>query len=141
MKNKTIEIKKEGYPNPLNLTTRFLSARPDLVGAWIAGAHGLLPVFKTEYKDAVIAFLECVEQQFFTALNNQVNKRIKRELHMFGLGQIIRNKHSGKERMVIGIKPADPKDQYAYNIYHYINDDGREGACASSTLQEWQWKK
>jgi len=134
--------KKEIKPvlNPISLSARFLCVRPDFVGAWIIGAHSLLPIFKSEYKEAITTFLETVEQQFFIALNNQVKKRIKHELHNFPLGSIIKNKHFGKERMVIGVTPADPKDQYAYNIYHYIDDNDREGCCASSTLQEWQWK-
>lgn len=130
----------ESQLNPLNLSARFLAARPDLVGAWIVGAQGLLQIFKSPYKDAIITFLQTVDQQFFSALNNQAEKKMKRELHNFPIGFVMKNKHSGKERMVIGITPANPKDIYSYNIYHYINDKGRISACASSTLQEWQWK-
>lgn len=140
MTNENSKPEIRQVPNPLNLSARFLAARPDLVGAWIIGAHSLLPIFKTEYKTAIITFLETVEHEFFSALNNQMSKRIKPELYNFGLGSIIKNKHSGKERMVIGITPADTKDLYADNIYHYINEKGRIGSCVSSTLHEWQWK-
>ncbi len=140
MTNENSKPEIRQVPNPLNLSARFLAARPDLVGAWIIGAHSLLPIFKTEYKTAIITFLETVEHEFFSALNNQMSKRIKPELYNFSLGSIIKNKHSGKERMVIGITPADTKDLYADNIYHYINEKGRIGSCVSSTLHEWQWK-
>ncbi len=128
-------------PNPLNLSARFLAARPDLVGAWIIGAHGLLPIFKTEYKEAIISFLETVEYEFFLALSNQIKKHVS-GLDWYGyyLGSIVKNKKTGRERMVVAITPADPKDQYSETIYHYITDGGKMGACAGGTLREWQWK-
>lgn len=133
------EIKQ--VPNPLNLSARFLAARPDLVGAWIIGAHSLLPIFKTEYKTAIITFLETVEHEFFAALANHIKKQIPAvESEGFYLGSIIENKRKGKERMVMGITLSDPKNVNSEIIYHYIDDKGKVGECNGGTLREWQWK-
>lgn len=141
MTNENPKPEVRQVPNPLNLSARFLAARPDLVGAWIIGAHSLLPIFKTEYKTAIITFLETVEHEFFAALTAQIRKQVPGlDWDKYYLGTVVRNKKTGKERMVIGITPADPKDQYSENIYHYINDRGKIGSCAAVTLREWQWK-
>lgn len=141
MKNKTNKTNNELHPNPLNLSARFLAARPSLVSAWIIGAHGLLPIFKSEYKEAIITFLETAEHEFFSALNNQVRKRVPGlELYGYYLGSIIKNRKTGKERMIIGIIPADPKDIYSQIYYDYISDNGKVSCCSGATLQSWQWK-
>lgn len=133
------EIKQ--VPNPLNLSARFLAARPDLVGAWIIGVHSLLPIFKTEYKTAIITFLETVEHEFFTALANHIRKQIPAvEENEYSFGSIVQNKRKGKERMVIGITLSDPKNINSEIVYHYMDDKGKVGECNAGTLREWQWK-
>lgn len=141
MTDENIKPEIKQVPNPLNLSARFLSARPDLVGAWIIGAHGLLPIFKTEYKTAIITFLETIEHEFFAALTEQLKKQVPGLAYDgYYLGSVVQNKKSSKERMVIAITPADPKDLYSEIIYHYISDNGKTGSCSGGTLREWQWK-
>jgi len=121
--------------NPLRLSARFLSARPDFVGAWIIGAHSLLPIFKSENREAIIAFLETVQGEFFAALRHHWEKRNVDQRLTYTFGTICRNR-KGDERLVIGIlaqksgKPA----------YEYIDDNGKSGACNESSMISWMEK-
>ena len=127
-------IKKQ-EANPLSLSARFLSARPDFVGAWIIGAHSLLPIFKTENREVIIAFLETVQGEFFAALRHHWEKRNVDQRMTYTFGTICRNR-KGEERLVIGIlaqktgKPA----------YEYIDDNGKVGACNESSMISWMEK-
>ena len=127
-------IKKQ-ETNPLDLSARFLSARPDFVGAWIIGAHSLLPIFKTENREVIIAFLETVQGEFFAALRHHWEKRNIDQRMTYTFGTICRNR-KGDERLVIGIlaqksgKPA----------YEYIDDNGKAGACNESSMISWMEK-
>lgn len=126
---------KKEEPNPLSLSARFLSARPDFVGAWIIGAHSLLPIFKSEQKEAIAAFLETVQGEFFAALRHHWEKRNVDQRMTYTFGTICRNR-KGDERLVIGIlaqksgKPA----------YEYIDDNGKVGACNESSMISWMEK-
>lgn len=137
--NQKTEIKQ--LPNPIGLSARFLAARPDLVGAWIIGAHSLVPIFKSQYKEAIITFLETVEHEFFAALHHHWNKKHPNQRLDYTFGTIIKNKHNNKERMVIAIEPGYKiPGSYIEAVYHYIDDVGKVGACNGSTMNNWQWK-
>ena len=113
---KNIEIK-----NPLGLSARFLAARPDLVGAWIIGAHGLLPIFKSEHKEAIAAFLETIQSEFFAALRHHWEKNNPDQRITYTFGTICRNRR-GEERLVIGISPQESGKP----VYQYISDKDRK---------------
>lgn len=122
-------------PNPLSLSARFLSARPDFVGAWIIGAHGLLPLFKSEQKEAIIAFLETVQGEFFAALRHHWEKRNLDQRLTYTFGTICRNR-KGEERLVIGILPQ----KNGKPAYEYMGDNGKVGACNESSMISWMEK-
>ena len=134
-KNKSPQIEIKQEKNPLNLSARFLAARPDLVGAWIIGAHGLLPIFKSEHKPAIIAYLETIEVEFFAALKHHWEKRNPDEKLTYTFGTICRNGR-GDERLVIGIQPQ----KKGKPTYEYIADDGKVGACNESSMTNWMEK-
>ena len=126
---------KEKEINPLSLSTRFLSARPDLVGAWMIGAHGLLPIFKTQHREAIIAYLETVQGEFFAALRHHWEKRNVDQRLTYTFGTICRNR-KGDERLVIGILPQ----KSGKPAYEYIDDNGKVGACNESSMITWMEK-
>ena len=126
---------KEIVKNPIALSARFLAARPDLVGAWIIGAYSLLPIFKSEHKEAIIAYLETVQGEFFLALRNHFEKKNPNQKLTYTFGTICRN-NKGNERLVIGITPTE-KGKPAYE---YIDDDGKVGACNESSMVSWMAK-
>lgn len=121
--------------NPLALSARFLAARPDLVGAWVIGAHGLLPIFKSEHKEAIVAFLESVQGEFFAALRHHFEKKNPKQSLLYTFGTICRNGRR-EERLVIGIKP----EESGKPSYEYISDDGVVGACNESSMRSWMEK-
>jgi hypothetical protein len=127
------EIKQQ--PNPISLSARFLAARPDFVGAWIIGAHSLLPIFKTESQGAIIAFLEAVQGEFFAALRHHWEKKNPNQKMTYTFGTICRNR-KGIERLVIGILPTEKGKP----TYEYIDDDGKVGACNESSMVGWMEK-
>ena len=135
--NNKADIKAEikEVKNPLNLSARFLAARPDMVGAWIIGAHGILPIFKTDHRDAIIAYLDTIQTEFFAALKNIWEKRNPDQKMTYTFGTICRNKR-GQERLVIGIQPQESKKP----TYEYIDDDGKVGACNESSMTGWMEK-
>ena len=128
-----IEVKQQ--PNPLNLSARFLAARPDFVGAWIIGAHGILPIFKSEHKEAIIGFLETVQTEFFAALKHHFEKKHPDQKMTYTFGTICRNGRSD-ERLVIGILPQESGKP----SYEYMGDDGKVGACNESSMASWMEK-
>lgn len=136
MKNKNTKPKKEQHPNPLNLSARFLAARPDLVGPWIIGAHGLLPIFKTEHRGALVAYLETVQREFFAALEHFWMKRNPNQKLAYTFGTICKNA-KGEERLVIGIT-ANEKGKPTYD---YMDDGGKIGACNESSMTSWMEKR
>ncbi len=127
------EIKHQ--PNPMSLSARFLAARPDFVGAWIIGAHSLLPIFKTENRDAIIAFLETVQGEFFAALRHHWEKKNPNQKMTYTFGTICRNRR-GLERLVISILPTEKGKP----TYVYIDDDGKVGSCNESSMVGWMEK-
>lgn len=136
--NKKADIKAETREvmNPLNLSARFLAARPDLVGAWIIGAHGIMPIFKTEQKDAIIAYLQTIQVEFFGALKAIWEKKNPEQKMTYTFGTICRNKR-GEERLVIGIIPQKNNKP----TYEYIDDSGKVGACNESSMTGWMEKQ
>lgn len=127
------EIKQQ--PNPIGLSARFLAARPDFVGAWIIGAHSLLPIFKTESRGPIIAFLETVQGEFFAALRHHWEKKNPNQKMTYTFGTICRNRR-GIERLVIGVLPTEKGKP----TYEYIDDDGKVGACNESSMVGWMEK-
>lgn len=117
------------------LSARFLTARPDFVGAWIIGAYSLLPIFKTAHKEAIIAFLETVQGQFFAALRNQLEKKYPDQKMTYTLGTTCRNR-KGQERLIIGLTPTEKGKP----TYDYIDDEGKVGACNESSMVGWMEK-
>ena len=134
MKNKP-KTKLKELPNPMGLSARFLTARPDLVGAWIIGAHSLLPIFKTENREAIIAFLETVQGEFFAALRHHWEKKNPNQKMTYTFGTICRNRQ-GVERLVIGISPTEKGKP----TYDYIDDDCKVGSCNESSMVSWMEK-
>ena len=126
------EIKER---NPLSLSARFLAARPDFVSAWIIGAHGLLPIFKTEHQEAIIVYLETVQGEFFAALRHHFEKKNPDQRLTYTFGTICRNK-KGDERLVIGILPQESGKP----AYEYMGDNGKVGACNESSMVGWMEK-
>jgi hypothetical protein len=122
--------------NPLAPSARFLSARPDLVGAWIIGAHGLLPIFRSENREAIVAFLEAVQHEFFAALTHHFEKKNPKQNLVYSFGTICRNERR-EERLVIGIKP----EKSGKPVYDYIDDNGIVGACNESSMRSWIEKR
>lgn len=127
------EIKHQ--PNPISLSARFLAARPDFVGAWIIGAHSLLPIFKTDSRDAIIAFLETVQGEFFAALRHHWEKKNPNQKMTYTFGTICRNRR-GLERLVISVLPTEKGKP----TYVYIDDDGKVGSCNESSMVGWMEK-
>lgn len=136
MKKKNNKPKIEQHPNPLNLSARFLAARPDLVGPWIIGAHSLLPIFKTEHKGALVAYLETVQREFFAALEHFWKKKHPNQKITYTFGTICRNA-KGEERLVIGITPTEKGKP----TYEYMDDNGKIGACNESSMTSWMEKR
>ena len=128
-----VEIKRK--LNPISLSARFLAARPDMVSAWIIGAHSLVAIFKSEHKDAIIAYLETVQGEFFSALKHHWEKKYPDQKLTYTFGTICRN-GKGLERLVIGIQPTEKKKP----TYEYIDDDGKVGACNESSMVGWMEK-
>ena len=135
MKKENSKQKIEHQSNPISLSARFLAARPDLVSAWIIGAHSLLPIFKTKHKEAIIVYLETVQGEFFAALRHHWEKKNPDQKLVYTFGTICRNRKS-EERLVIGIQPTD-KNKPAYE---YIDDNGKVGACNESSMVSWMEK-
>jgi hypothetical protein len=106
MKRKNTKPEVKHIPNPISLSARFLAARPDFVGAWIIGAHSLLPIFKTKHREALIAYLETVQGEFFAALRHHFEKKYPDQKLVYTFGTICRNR-KGEERLVIGIQPTE----------------------------------
>lgn len=135
MKKENSKQKIEHQPNPISLSARFLAARPDLVTAWIIGAHSLLPIFKTKHKEAIIVYLETVQGEFFAALRHHWEKKNPDQKLVYTFGTICRNR-KGEERLVIGIQPTDKNKP----TYEYIDDNGKVGACNESSMVSWMDK-
>jgi len=135
MPKKKPEKEIEHQPNPISLSARFLAARPDFVGAWIIGAHSLLPIFKTESRGAIIAFLETVQGEFFAALKHHWEKKNPNQKMTYTFGTICRNRR-GLERLVISILPTEKGKP----TYVYIDDDGKVGSCNESSMVSWMEK-
>ncbi len=129
------KTKIEKVENPLNLSARFLAARPDLVGAWIIGAHGLLPIFKSKSREAIIAYLDTVQREFFTALRHHWEKGNPDQKLTYTFGTICRNR-KGEERLVIGVLAQKNNKP----TYEYMADDGKVGACNESSMVGWMEK-
>lgn len=129
------EIQKPEVKNPLDLSARFLAARQDLVGAWIIGAHSLLPIFKSEHKEAIATYLETVQGQFFAALRHHWENKNPNQNLVYTFGTICRNRKSD-ERLVIGILPQ----KTGKPTYEYISDDGSVGACNEASMRSWMDK-
>ena len=107
-------------------------ARPDLVGAWIIGAHVLLPIFKSEQKEVIAAFLETVQAEFFGALHHRWEKHHPKQNLVYTFGTICRN-GKGDERLVIGLKAEkDGKPRY-----EYVDDLGLLGMCNEASMRSW----
>ena len=135
MPKKNTKKETKPQPNPIGLSARFLAARPDFVGAWIIGAHSLLPIFKTESREAITAFLETVQGEFFAALRHHWEKKHPKQKMTYTFGTICRNRR-GVERLVIGVLPTEKGKP----TYEYIDDDGKVGACNESSMVSWMEK-
>lgn len=134
-KTADIKVETKQVPNPLDLSARFLSARPDLVGAWIIGAHGILPIFKSEQKDAIYLFMQTLQVEFFSALKAIWEKKHPEQKMTYTFGTICRNK-KGEERLIIGLTPQENKKP----TYEYMADNGVTGACNESSMTGWMEK-
>ena len=134
MKKQKAKVEVKHVANPISLSTRFLTARPDLVSAWIIGAHSLVAIFKSEHREAIIAYLETVQGEFFAALRHHWEKKYPDQKLTYTFGTICRNR-KGLERLVIGIQPTEKKKP----TYEYIDDDGKS---APATSRAWWagWK-
>lgn len=135
MKKENTKPKIKHIPNPISLSARFLAARPDLVSAWIIGAHSLLPIFKSKHKEAITAYLETVQGQFFAALRHHFEKKHPDQKLTYTFGTICRNR-KGEERLIIGIEHTDKNKP----TYDYIDDNGKVGACNESSMVSWMEK-
>ena len=135
MKKENTKPEVRHVPNPIDLSARFLTARPDLVTAWIIGAHSLLPIFKSKYKESIINYLQTVQSEFFSALRHHWEKKYPDQKLTYTFGTICRNR-KGEERLVIGIQPTDKKKP----TYEYMDDDGKVGACNESSMVSWMNK-
>ncbi len=135
MKKKNTKPEVKHIPNPISLSARFLTARTDLVGAWIIGAHSLLPIFKSPHKEAIIAYLETVQSEFFTALRHHFEKKNPDQKMAYTLGTICRNR-KGEERLIVGMEPQ----KSGKPTYDYMSDDGQVGACNESSMVSWMNK-
>ena len=135
MKKEKPKQKIQHQPNPISLSARFLAARPDLVSAWIIGAHSLLPIFKTKHREAIIVYLETVQGEFFAALRHHWEKKYPDQKLTYTFGTICRNRKS-EERLVIGIQPMEKN----IPTYEYIDDNGKVGACNESSMVSWMEK-
>lgn len=135
MKKENTKSKIKRVPNPLDLSTRFLMARPDLVTAWIVGAHSLLPIFKSKHREAIIMYLQTVQEEFFAALRHHWEKKYPDQKMTYTFGTICRNR-KGEERLVIGVQPMESKKP----AYDYIDDNGKAGACNESSMVSWMNK-
>lgn len=135
MKKQNSKQKIQHQPNPISLSARFLAARPDLVSAWIIGAHSLLPIFKTKHEEAIIVYLETVQGEFFAAIRHHWEKKNPDQKLTYTFGTICRNRKS-EERLVIGIQPTDKNKP----TYEYIDDNGKVGACNESSMVSWMEK-
>jgi hypothetical protein len=100
MKKENSKQKIHHQPNPISLSARFLAARPDLVSAWIIGAHSLLPIFKTKHKEAIIVYLETVQGEFFAALRHHWEKKNPDQKLVYTFGTICRNRKGGWNSIV-----------------------------------------
>ncbi len=132
MKKENTQKEIKHLPNPISLSARFLAARPDLVSAWIIGAHSLLPIFKSKYKESIINYLQTVQSEFFSALRHHWEKKYPDQKLNYTFGTICRNR-KGEERLIIGIQPTDKKKP----TYEYIDDEGKVGACNESSMTSW----
>ena len=135
MKKENTKAEIRQVPNPIDLSARFLTARPDLVTAWIIGAHSLLPIFKSKYKESIISYLQTVQAEFFSALKHHWEKKYPDQKLTYTFGTICRNR-KGEERLVIGIQPTEKNKP----TYEYIDDDGKVGACNESSMTGWMNK-
>jgi hypothetical protein len=135
MKKQKPKAEVKHVANPISLSTRFLTARPDLVSAWIIGAHSLVAIFKSEHREAIIAYLETVQGEFFAALRHHWEKKYPDQKLTYTFGTICRNRKR-LERLVIGIQPTEKKKP----AYEYIDDDGKVGACNESSMVGWMEK-
>lgn len=131
MKKENTQI-KTANDNPLSLSMRFLSVRLDLVGAWIIGAHALLPLFKSEHKESIEAFFEALQAEFFAALRHRWEKQNPKQNLLYTFGTICRNGRGG-ERLVVGLKPEkDCKPKY-----EYVDNEGILGMCNEASMRSW----
>lgn len=135
-KDKQHKSKTPETSDIIGLSARFLTARPDLVGAWIIGAHSLLPIFKTDGRKAIEVFLETVQAEFFGALRHHWEKRNPGQQLTYTFGTICRNRR-GDERMVVGIAPTAKGKP----VYTYMDDSGKEGACSETSMITWMEKQ
>lgn len=135
MKKENTKKEIKQVPNPIDLSARFLMARPDLVTAWIVGAHSLLPIFKSQHKEAIIHYLQTVQAEFFSALRHHWEKKHPDHKLEYTFGTICRNAR-GEERLVIGILPTEKKKP----TYEYMDDSGKVGACNESSMTSWMNK-
>ena len=135
MKKENTKTEIKQVPNPLDLSARFLTVRPELVSAWIIGAHGLLPIFKSKHKEAIIAYLQTVQSEFFAALRHHWEKKYPDQKLTYTFGTICRNR-KGEERLVVGVNPTETKKP----AYEYVDDQGKVGACNQSSMESWMNK-
>lgn len=135
MKKENTKTEVKQVPNPLDLSARFFTVRPELVSAWIVGAHSLLPIFRSKHKEAIIMYLQTVQSEFFAALRHHWEKKYPDQKLAYTFGTICRNR-KGEERFVIGIRPTESKKP----AYDYIDDNGKDGTCNESSMVSWMNK-
>ena len=125
------KIKEE---NTLELSVRFLSARPDLVGVWIAGARDFLQLFKTAHIEVIAAYLHTVEINFFGGLKRHCERKYPDQKFEYSLGTICRNSKN-EERFIVGIRT----EKNGKPTYEYIFGETM-GACNESSMKSWMEK-
>ena len=122
--------------DPFSLTSRFLFARPDLVGPWIFGAYGLLQFFKKKYRPIIITFFETNEKEFFKAVRHHWEIANPDQRITYTFGTIFRNK-KGDQRLVIDLIPQ----KSGKPAYKYVDDKkGTGGICNDASMISWMEK-
>jgi len=132
--SKTKEIKE--YVQSSALTMRFLSARSDLAEIWMMLAYQATIPFKEKERDIIRTFLVLANHKFITSIQDKVSYDNPDCKISYNLATVCRNK-KGEERMIIGMDLENKEKP----TYHYLDDQGKTGACNESSMTSWMEKR